>query len=173
MMKVTPNPKLTRDERLRMSIEEVAFHNLKTLVNKKKISLVHELNEIVETTKNHEVRDSVAKILYCIRHKTSLKAYINAIKNPMSRNHRGYLVLCCAAYDCSPFLSFFIDLVLVENYYTTSNALLVIKEMNGPFNFSQYKNSINKLSMYLQENKHNERSEIVADLLNFMLQKHG
>ena len=48
---------------------------------------------------------------------------------------------------------------------------MVIKEMNGPFNLSQYKNSINKLSMYLQDNKHNERSDIVADLLNFMLQK--
>ncbi|WP_285008675.1 hypothetical protein [Pedobacter faecalis] len=152
-----------------MSIEEVAFRNLKMLIDKNQVSLVKELNQILQTTKSHEVRDSVAKILYCIKHKTSLRAFINAIKNPLSKNHRGYLVLCCEAFDCSNHLLFFIDLTISDNYYTASNALLVIKEMKGPFKAAHYKKAIDKLSFFLDRNKDDEREVMIRDLMDFLV----
>lgn len=163
------NSRLSREERLSMNIEEVAFYELKFLIDKNEVSLVKELNALLQNTKNHEIRDSVAKILYCIGHKTSLKAFINAIKSPYSENHRGYLVLCCESFECSAYLLFFIELVLSENYYTTSNAILVIKEMKGPFKEGHYQRAINQLQSFLDDNKGDEREDMVKDLYDFLM----
>ncbi|RZK39953.1 MAG: hypothetical protein EOO90_16955 [Pedobacter sp.] len=165
------NNKLSREDRLRLSVEEVAFFELKDLARRKKISLIRELNSLLQTTKSHEIRDGVAKILYCIGDQSSLKSFINAIKSPFSKNHRGYLVLCCEAFDCSAFLLFFIELVLSENYYTTSNVMLVIKEMKGRFKKNQYEKAIDKLSLFLNNNKNDEREDIIRDLLDFLVEK--
>jgi len=161
--------KLSRDQRLKMSIEEMAFSNIKWLISKNKISIFKELNSLLQNTKNHEVRNTTAKILFSLEHKTSLKAFINAIKQPRTKNNRGYLVLCCAAFDCSSYLLVFIDLVLTDAYYTTTNAIMIIEEMKGPFKTSHYNKAINKMNIFLEKNRDDEKFYLVKDLLKFLL----
>ena len=158
---------LTYEIKSKMSDEALALYYLNLLNSKSKINLLNQLHDILVNTKNHYERDIVAQVLFCLKNQTSLNKFITAIKNQNTENYRGYLVLCCDAFECSKKLLFFTKLVLKENQYTTQNAVYVIKNIKIPFPKSQYFVALKLLKNHI-DMFDDERINIVKDLFRYL-----
>lgn len=95
---------------------------------------------------------------------------INAIKQ--AKEHQHVLVAACweSEINFSEHLTFFVELVMDNNYLVAIEAMTVIENMEGPFDQNQIKESILKLKEF-KKSLSNEKLVLVNDLLDFLNQQ--
>lgn len=153
------------------SLDKIPFEDFlnKSLVIKN--DLVNDLIRQLKATKKHDERFKLALFLVDnFKDKRIIPELIKLIKKPELKSHNADLVFACSEYsDTQPYLNFFIDLVINEDFNVAWNAYYTIIGMKGEILKKKSISILNKLNGALGK-QDSEKDKIIGSLKLFFEQ---
>lgn len=136
---------------------------MKSTVDKKNY-----LIKLLTNAHSHVIRDYVAGIIADLKIKEAIPYLLKAIKSKETVNHRSALIWACTEFDCSKYLSFFVDIVVSDNYHCAMNALNVIENMKGRLDGNQLKVCKEKVREAIDKNNDVDKTEFLNNLNKYL-----
>lgn len=120
---------------------------------------------LVDILVSNEHKDIKHDALQTLKTNNGLELLIDAIQNPKNKKHKTILVAACweAGFDCSKYLTLFINIALTEDFMTCLEAVTVIEEMQGPFDSKEF--SETKLNIKKGIEKKDDKAELYKTIL--------
>lgn len=137
--------------------------NGETEYSEDKISnLIHLLSDPSNKDNRHEVLSMLRS-----NAKNAAPILVQAIESPKSEGKRHYLAAACweAELNMSPYLVFFTELAIEDDYFVAMEAMTVIEEMAGPFNSEDVASSIEMVRSFINNND-SDKGALLSELLS-------
>jgi hypothetical protein len=127
------------------------------------------LIELLHVSNNEEIKAQVYNILAELKHSDSIPVIIEAILNEKYKNKQEMLIKSCweNGLDFTPFISVFVELVIIGDYMTAFEAFTVIENLEGKLTSNEVEILLLKLQIGL-EGALNERKVLIFELIQFI-----
>jgi hypothetical protein len=106
-----------------------------------------DLVPLLDTATSQITKSFIAEMMGAAGDARVLKPLMRAAASPVNVRHTSWFILACARYDCSAYLTFFVQFLLTRREADEGmlSALEVIQGMKGPFEPAAVKRAIARL----------------------------
>lgn len=163
------NKLFSRDENSVLELLDNDLDNLNHINSDERY--INVIIQLLLNTKNDKIRNKCAIILYELNNPKALQPLMEVIKRKETSGKRSTLIWGCSRFDCTPYLSFFVNLAIKESYEAVLMGVIpVINNMKGYFYYKDLEISFLELISARKNNKITTDKELlVKDIESFLV----